>query len=195
MGYSLDATDKDCYPDTTVLINKLGITDEAVLKDNESFITSTIAAELICQPLKREFDFDDYKAIHYELFSELYEWAGMVRTINLSKTTTVFAAPEQIEKLGTMIFDRLKKMNYFNGLSKSEYVMEIANLYSTLNMLHPFREGNGRAQRIFFMQLIQNNGYNIDYSELNSDFLMISSIQAASGVMDNLISFFDDNIH
>lgn len=166
-----------------------------MLKDNESFITSTIAAELICQPLKREFDFDDYKAIHYELFSELYEWAGMVRTINLSKTTTVFAAPEQIEKLGTMIFDRLKKMNYFNGLSKSEYVMEIADLYSTLNMLHPFREGNGRAQRIFFMQLIQNNGYNIDYSELNSDFLMISSIQAASGVMDNLISFFDDNIH
>ena len=73
--------------------------------------------------------------------------------------------------------------------------MEIADLYSTLNMLHPFREGNGRAQRIFFMQLIQNNGYNIDYSELNSDFLMISSIQAASGVMDNLISFFDDNIH
>lgn len=195
MGYSLGATDKDCYPDTTVLINKLGITDEAVLKDNESFITSTIAAELICQPLKREFDFDDYKAIHYELFSELYEWAGMVRTINLSKTTTVFAAPEQIEKLGTMIFDRLKKMNYFNGLSKSEYVMEIADLYSTLNMLHPFREGNGRAQRIFFMQLIQNNGYNIDYSELNSNFLMISSIQAASGVMDNLISFFDDNIH
>lgn len=195
MGYSLDATDKDCYLDTTVLINKLGITDEAVLKDNESFITSTIAAELICQPLKREFDFDDYKAIHYELFSELYEWAGMVRTINLSKTTTVFAAPEQIEKLGTMIFDRLKKMNYFNGLSKSEYVMEIADLYSTLNMLHPFREGNGRAQRIFFMQLIQNNGYNIDYSELNSNFLMISSIQAASGVMDNLISFFDDNIH
>lgn len=195
MGYSLDATDNDCYPDTTVLINKLGITDEAVLKDNESFITSTIAAELICQPLKREFDFDDYKAIHYELFSELYEWAGMVRTINLSKTTTVFAAPEQIEKLGTMIFDRLKKMNYFNGLSKSEYVMEIADLYSTLNMLHPFREGNGRAQRIFFMQLIQNNGYNIDYSELNSNFLMISSIQAASGVMDNLISFFDDNIH
>lgn len=195
MGYSLDATDKDCYPDTTVLINKLGITDEAVLKDNESFITSTIAAELICQPLKREFDFDDYKAIHYELFSELYEWAGMVRTINLSKTTTVFAAPEQIEKLGTMIFDRLKKMNYFNGLSKSEYVMEIADLYSTLNMLHPFREGNGRVQRIFFMQLIQNNGYNIDYSELNSNFLMISSIQAASGVMDNLISFFDDNIH
>lgn len=195
MGYSLDATDKDCYPDTTVLINKLGITDEAVLKDNESFITSTIAAELICQPLKREFDFDDYKAIHYELFSELYEWAGMVRTINLSKTTTVFAAPEQIEKLGTMIFDRLKKMDYFNGLSKSEYVMEIADLYSTLNMLHPFREENGRAQRIFFMQLIQNNGYNIDYSELNSNFLMISSIQAASGVMDNLISFFDDNIH
>lgn len=194
MGYSLEVTDKDCYPNTTVLINKLGITDEKVLKENESFITSTIAAMLISKPIKPDFDFGDYKAIHYELFSELYEWAGNVRTINLSKTSTAFTAPERIEELGGKIFGRLKKLNYFIGLPKAEFVAEIADLYNTINMLHPFREGNGRTQRVFFMQLIQNAGYNIDYSEFNSEYLMISSIQAASGVMDNLISFFDNNI-
>lgn len=195
MGYSLEATDKDCYPNTTVLINKLGITDEAVLKDNESFITSTIAAELIGEPLKQGFDFGDYKAIHYGLFSELYEWAGAVRTINLSKTATIFTAPDKIEELDGRIFGRLKKMNYFVDLSRGEFISEIADLYNTINMLHPFREGNGRTQRVFFMQLIQNAGYSIDYSGLNSEYLMISSIQAASGVMDNLVRFFDENIN
>lgn len=195
MGYSLEATDKDCYPNTTVLINKLGITDENVLKENESFITSTKAAMLICRPLKPDFDFSDYKAIHYELFSELYEWAGKVRTVSLSKSSTVFTAPENIEELGGRIFSRIKKLNYFVGLPKAEFVDEIADLYNTLNTLHPFREGNGRTQRVFFMQLIQNAGYNIDYSEFNSEYLMIGSIQAASGVMDNLIGFFESNIN
>lgn len=194
MGYLLETTDNDCYPNSTVLINKLGITDEQALKDNESFITSTVAAMLIRNPLKADFDFEDYKAIHYELFHELYEWAGTVRTISLSKTSTVFAAPDKIEDLGIKIFSRLKKMNYFVGLSKLDFVSEISDLYNSINMLHPFREGNGRTERVFFMQLIRNADYNIDYSKFNSEYLMISSIQAASGVMDNLTSFFENNI-
>lgn len=194
MGYLFEPTDSDCYPGTTVLINKLGITDEKMLKENESFITSTMAAILISKSLKQGFDFGDYKAIHYALFSELYDWAGEIRNISISKTTTTFVAPEQIEELGRNVFSRLKKLRYFVGLSKNELTIEIADLYNSLNLLHPFREGNGRTQRVFFTQLIRNAGYSIDYSDLNSEFLMISSIQAASGVMDNLISFFESNI-
>lgn len=194
MGYLFEPTDSGCYPGTTVLINKLGITDEKILKENESFITSTMAAILISKSLKQGFDFGDYKAIHYALFSELYDWAGEIRNISISKTTTTFVAPEQIEELGRNVFSRLKKLRYFVGLSKNELTIEIADLYNSLNLLHPFREGNGRTQRVFFTQLIRNAGYSIDYSDLNSEFLMISSIQAASGVMDNLISFFESNI-
>lgn len=194
MSYSLNATDENCYPGTTVLINKLGITDEKILQETEGFITGTIAAELIAQPLKSDFDFSDYKKIHYELFSELYDWAGMTRAIVLSKSATTFTAPEKIDDLGERIFNRLKKLNYFAGLSREEYVTEIADLYNSINMLHPFREGNGRTQRIFFIQLIRYAGYNIDFSEFNSENLMIGSIQAAAGVMDNLIRFFDENL-
>ena len=73
-------------------------------------------------------------------------------------------------------------------------IVQTADLYHTLNMLHPFREGNGRTERVFLVQLVRNAGYDIDYSILNSDVLMIGSIQAASGVMDTLVKFFEDNI-
>lgn len=194
MSYSLNATDENCYPGTTVLINKLGITDEKILQETEGFITGTIAAELISQPLKHDFDFSDYKKIHYVLFSELYDWAGATRTIALSKSATTFTTPEKIDDLGERIFSRLKRMNYFAGLSKEEYVTEIADLYNSINMLHPFREGNGRTQRVFFIRLIRYTSYNIDFSEFNSENLMIGSIQATAGVMDNLIRFFDENL-
>ncbi len=96
--------------------------------------------------------------------------------------------------MGERIFERLKKLSYFKDLTRQKFINEIADLYHILNMLHPFREGNGRTQKVFFVQLIRNAGYDIDYSALNSDILMIGSIQAASGVMDTLVGFFEENI-
>lgn len=194
MSYSFNATDENCYPDTTVLINKFGIKDEKILQQTEGFITGTIAAELISSPMKSDFDFNDYKEIHYKLFCELYDWAGTTRTIAISKSSTNFTAPEKIDDLGSRIFSRLNKLNYFAEFPRDRFVTEVADLYNSINMLHPFREGNGRTQRVFFIQLIRNAGYNIDFSELNSELLMIGSIQAAAGVMDNLVLFFDENL-
>ena len=57
-------------------------------------------------------------------------------------------------------------------------------------MLHPFREGNGRTQRIFFAQLIRHYGYDIDFSKIDADFLMFATIRAANGVMDFLNEVF-----
>ena len=194
MSYSLNSTDADCYKGTTVLINKLGIKDEAELDRNERVITGFKTAELITMPLKPGFDFNDYKLIHRELFSELYDWAGCIRTISLSKNATVFTAPEKIAEIGNAIFKRLKECNYFVGMTRADFVREAAELYDALNRLHPIREGNGRTERIFFSRLIRNAGFDIDFSAANADLLMIGSIQAASGVMDNLLRFFEDNI-
>ena len=69
MPYTLNTTDADCYNGTTVLINKYGITDEDELNRRERFITSFRSAQLITAALKDGFSFDDYKHIHYELFS------------------------------------------------------------------------------------------------------------------------------
>lgn len=194
MPYDLSSTSVDCYEGTTTLINKLGITDEKELNSTEALITTYKAAILINEPLAHDFDFDDYKGLHKFLFENLYDWAGIPRTINLSKTSTVFTSPERIDELGEKIFARLKQLNYFTKLPSNEFIIEIAELYHSLNMLHPFREGNGRTERVFFVQLIRNAGYDIDYSSLDSDLLMIGSIQAASGVLDTLVKFFEDNI-
>ncbi|MGN0684374.1 MAG: Fic/DOC family protein [Oscillospiraceae bacterium] len=194
MSYHLDVTNADCYEGTTTLINKLGITDENELKSSEALITAYKAASLINEPLAPNFGFENYKELHKVLFDDLYDWAGKPRTIALSKTATVFTAPERIEELGSLIFARLKKLDYFTKLSQKEFVSEIAELYHSLNMLHPFREGNGRTERVFFVQFIRNARYDIDYSTLNSDLLMIGGIQAASGVMDTLVKFSEENI-
>ena len=194
MSYSMDSTSENCYEGTTVLINKLDIRNENELAEAEGIITGLKASELIAAPLKADFSFEDYKQIHRYLFDMLFDWAGEIRTISIYKSATAFVKPEMVEENGRKIFARLCSLNYFCGLPRDEFVSQIADLYHIINMLHPFREGNGRTQRVFFFQLIRNAGYEIDYSDFNSDLLMIGTIQATSGVMDNLIEFFNTAI-
>ena len=63
---------------------------------------------------------------------------------------------------------------------------EIVDFYRVTNDLHPFREGNGRTQRVFLAQLIRNAGYDINWAEVDGDLLMIATIQSAQGVTDLL---------
>lgn len=194
MPYHIGGTNNDCYENTCTLINKLNIRDEKQLSENEALITSLKAAELIIQSLRTDFDFSDYKDLHRQLFENLYSWAGTVRTVPISKSSTTFAPPESIEELGTRIFSRLRMMDYFTDLPEDEFIKEISDLYSSINYLHPFREGNGRTERVFFIQLIRNAGHDINYSAMNSDLLMVGSIQASKGVNDSLTQFFKENI-
>ena len=74
------------------------------------------------------------------------------------------------------------------------FVENIVDLYCTLNILHPFREGNGRTERIFISQLIRFNGYDIDFSDIDTDYLMFATIQSAQEITDNLVNLFKENI-
>ena len=88
MAYSIDPIQDNCYPGTIVLINKLDIRDEAALNEAETLATYINASKLEQHPLEGVFDFAHDKAIHYFLFSDLYDWAGQVRTVNISKKGT-----------------------------------------------------------------------------------------------------------
>lgn len=191
MAYSIDSSTEDCYEGTTCLINKLGIRDEKLLEETEGAYTLGKASLLELQPLEGSFDFAHYKRIHYFLFCDLYEWAGKVRTVNLSKKGTAFVPADEIEQCAEACFSRMAQID-FSALSRKEAVAEIADFYNTLNMLHPFREGNGRTQRIFFTQWIRHLGYDIDLSQMDADVLMIATIHGAQGVLDDLLSFFDE---
>ena len=194
MAYTLNSTDYDCYEGTTVLINKFGIRSQAELDEIEMLLAGYKTLEILNGPLETPFTFSDYRQIHQYIFGDIYDWAGKVRTISLAKSATKFTEPEKIEERGKRIFQRIAKMNYLCGLNKQELVFQVTDLYHNLNMLHPFREGNGRTERIFITKLIRNAGFEIDITRGNSDLLMIGTIQAAAGVMDNLALFFDENI-
>ena len=76
-------------------------------------------------------------------------------------------------------------------MKRERFVKELADLYHRINMLHPFREGNGRTQRLFFTLLIRRAGYEIDFAATDTDALMIATVYAAQGVMDYLYGYFD----
>jgi cell filamentation protein len=194
MGYSIDPISANCYPNTSVLINKFDIRDEEKLNEVESVIVSAKYAEWMQRPLAKTFGFEHYKAIHRFLFSDLYDWAGQVRTVDISKKGTVFTRAEDIAQQAELIFNRLKVCNYFRDLPRAEFVEEIVDFYCLTNALHPFREGNGRTQRAFLTQLIRSAGYDINFADMDTDLLMIATIQASQGVTDLLRNIFNESI-
>ena len=88
----------------------------------------------------------------------------------------------------------MRDMNYFRGLGFDEFAEEIVDIYCSTNYIHPFREGNGRMQRVFITQLIRYNGYNIKFSEIDTGYLMLATIKSAQGVTDYLKEIFREHI-
>jgi toxin-antitoxin system, toxin component, fic family len=190
MPYDIESSSDSCYEGTICLINKLDIRDEEELASVEAALTLANIGLLEQEPLEGHFDFAHYRAIHKFLFGELYEWAGEIRTVNLSKKGTQFVPADEIEQVGNAIFNRLVEMNFFCDEGIDTFVEHITEFYCDTNRLHPFREGNGRTQRVFLTQLIRHAGYDIDFSNVDMDELMIATIHAANGVMDYVEKIF-----
>ena len=189
MAYSLNSSSDHCYEGTNCLINKLDIRDDATLSKIEARISFAKAAMLEDEPIQGDFGFEHFKKIHEFLFCDLYEWAGTVRTVDISKKRTRFLEATEIESVAKRCFERVTAQITRKG-SFDEFVGFIAELYHDINYIHPFREGNGRAQRAYFSQLIRYCGYEIDFSATDTDELMIATVLAAQGMMEPLTDFF-----
>ena len=124
MSYSIDPLIADCYPGTSVLINKLDIRDEAALASAEAELVTVRIAQWLLEPLAGTFDFYHYKAIHGHLFGDLYDWAGQIRTVDLSPKGTPFCPAGRIEERAAAIFFRLKNLHYFRGMEAEPLVEE-----------------------------------------------------------------------
>ena len=81
-----------------------------------------------------------------------------------------------------------------DSLDRAHFISAIVDFYERTNELHPFREGNGRTQRVFLSQLARHAGYVIDFARVDPDDLMIATIQAAGGVDDFLKVLFDEMV-
>ncbi|MDX3801507.1 Fic/DOC family protein [Streptomyces sp. AK04-3B] len=146
-----------------VLRNKLGITDHQLLAAAEADITRARLVMLAERPLPGAYDLGHLQAFHAAVFGDIYAWAGELRTVNIAKRTPFCPARNLVPYAGE-IFDRLAASGRLRNLPRREFVVRLAELYGDMNVLHPFREGNGRAQRAFLTQLGADAGHALNWS-------------------------------
>ena len=164
-----------CYKGTNVLINKLNIRDFGTLMKLENRIAVYKAFELRRIGITGNFDQEHLKNIHKFMFEDLYDFAGEFRTENIAKDEFRFAEWEYIESELDRLLSEIKSKNYFEGYSKEMLAENLSYYLAELNVLHPFREGNGRAIREFIRQLALKNGYLLDMREVSSEEMLYAS--------------------
>lgn len=170
------SSDQDPYldPKTKILKNIPNLqTEEELVKFEEVIfqVNSVEASEHLksCSTITLK----EWKRVHQICFSDIFEWAGELRTIRIAKGSTVFAYPENIEGEASKIFDEIDLL-----LCSSTLALEqTAELFAEANVLHPFREGNGRTQRIIFNEILRRIGCSVDYSLTDQKTMIEAMIQ------------------
>jgi cell filamentation protein len=189
-------------PKSGILTNRFGLTDQESLDRAESNAVSVRSILLQLNPLKGDFDSEHLKAIHSYLFRDVYEWAGQYRTMPLAKAEDVrggritrFTPPDLIERELKHVFDELANEHFLEGLPRREFARKIAALLSEINRIHPFREGNGRAQRQLVRQLADSLGFKLHFEVVSKERLIQASILSANGdvaMMERLLDEITD---
>lgn len=160
----------DIYlPGTDIPINRLGITDPELLHEVEETLLQqayqTFIAE--CEPTTR-FDETYFKSLHQRTFETLYDWAGVYRTVDMSKGGSLFCRAAYLEQESRRIFRQLEEEGFLKQAQDGQpekFAERLAYYQSELIALHPFYELNGRITRLFFDLIAVANGYApIDYS-------------------------------
>lgn len=129
-------------------------------------------------------------AIHQQLFQDVFDWAGELRDVDISKGETRFCHFEYIENEGNDLMQEMEDEHYLVGLARDEFVERLAHYYCEINVLHPFFVGSGRAQRVFFEQLAIHAGYVLDWSDVDPDEWQTANQAGALGDLNPLCEIF-----
>ncbi len=145
-----------------ILKNKLGLDNEVELAKEEERITKLKAIELFETGKLNEFEigtFQGLSQIHKYLFEDIYEFAGKIRTENISKNNFRFASAMYLKEALRKI-DNMPQSNFD----------EIIEKYVEMNIAHPFREGNGRSTRIWLDMILKKKlGKVVDWSKIDKE--------------------------
>lgn len=177
-----ERTSKYCYPNSNILINQLNIKNAKDLQYYEAKITAAKSLGLRLQGITGNFNKEHFLSIHRYLFEDIYPFAGILREENIAKDEFRFAMWEYIEPELERLLNQLQKENYLQNLSKIELAKRLAYYLSELNVLHPFREGNGRTNREFIRQLALKNGYILNLKKVPPKQILKASIES---IVDN----------
>lgn len=180
--------DPYCYPDTSVLVNRLGLRDKAQLDAFETFMTAQRGEE----PLPRgRLGYTHYRAIHRHLFQDIFDWAGQLRTVRIAKGGNMFCYPEHIDGEMRRLFARLHAERSLQKLAAAAFAEKAAHLLAELNAIHPFREGNGRTQLSFLTLLAAQAGHPLALELMDPVAMlaaMVTSFQSDEAPLVSLIA-------
>ena len=165
-----------CYPDSNVLKNKLNIRDNKLLKTAEEEITLIKQMELLKNPIKGNFSKAHLMNIHKFIFEDIYSFAGKIRREQISKADTMFYPPNLIDRELDKVFAKIKEKNMLKETDKEKVFDNLAYVMAELNIIHPFREGNGRSIREFIRLMAKRMGYDLNWGNVDKEELLEASI-------------------
>ena len=156
--------ESDIYlPGTDIPRNRLGIEAPELLHEVEATLLQQAYTRFITElePAVR-FDENYFKTLHRDTYESLYEWAGLYRTVDMSKGGSLFCRAAYLEQEARRIFRELEQEQYLKQTATGTteiFAERLAHYQSELVALHPFYELNGRITRLFFDLIAVCNGY------------------------------------
>lgn len=164
MSKSYDYIDPDYTytdPKTGLLRNIQDITDSEVLLFVESSAVTKRLQELYENPIKVK-GIESLFEIHRHLFQDIYVWAGKKRNVEIRKDGKQFFPTSHFDNAFRYIDQLTTEFNRISEDNKQSLAKKLAEILDHMNYLHPFREGNGRAQREFFRLLALEKGLTLN---------------------------------
>ena len=178
-----------CYPDSNILINRLNIQNAEDLSVAEREITAIRLAVAKAEPMKGNFDLMHLQRIHKVIFGDIYGWAGKLRHVNIAKGNQ-FCLAMNLEAYAANLFRKLENEHYLIGYEGS-VPHRLAYYLSEINVLHPFREGNGRSQRLIIEYLALVAGYRLDFSLVTANEMIVTSADSFACDYRSINEMFD----
>jgi cell filamentation protein len=115
------------------------------------------------------------QAIHRHIFQDVYPWAGEFRTVNISKGGQLFGVAAFVEPALLEVLRKLSGELHLKGPGLQNFATRAGFYMGEINAIHPFRDGNGRAQREFIRELAAQAGFVIDWSKVKHAQMMAAS--------------------
>jgi cell filamentation protein len=175
-----------------VLKNIFGATTHEELQQLEADYVHRRLVELRLKGFQGEFNAEHMKAIHRHLFQDVYEWAGHTRAEPVTLSDGSVATEPVMHKHGGKNFQagpriagaldavakNIRAADHFRRLPRQDFAVRAADALAEINDIHPFREGNGRTQRVFMEQLARQAGHTLDFSVVSRERMIQVSIAA-----------------